>query len=164
MAEAIAQGVACFCRPSLRQIKNIHPWPGRFCLYRAVPFLLSPDQTVPVAGGRTPRHFGSRQQKEAASVWAASFISVRLCSGLGAATGRRGSPGALARFDKVDEPLCRSGAVVGYRKLDPKRGTAVITIFCPYPSLVRLDNGARDGQTHSHASRLVGVKRFKDRF
>jgi hypothetical protein len=50
------------------------------------------------------------------------------------------------------------------RKPDPKRRAAVITIFCPYQSLVRLDNGARDGQTHTHASRLVGVKRFKDRF
>jgi len=34
------------------------------------------------------------------------------------------------------------------RKPDPKRRAAVITIFCPYQSLVRLDNGARDGQTH----------------
>jgi hypothetical protein len=42
------------------------------------------------------------------------------------------------------------------RKLDPKRRAAVITIFCPYQPVVRLYNGARDGQSHAHAFRLAG--------
>ena len=55
-------------------------------------------------------------------------------------------------------------AAVGKRKPDPERRTAVIPIFCPYQPLVRLDNGARDGQSHAHAFRLAGEKRFEDLF
>ena len=50
------------------------------------------------------------------------------------------------------------------RKPDPERRAAVIPIFCPYQPVVRLDNGARDGQPHAHAFRLAGEKRFEDLF
>ena len=30
--------------------------------------------------------------------------------------------------------------------------------------MVRLDNGARDGQPHAHAFRLAGEERFEDLF
>jgi hypothetical protein len=50
------------------------------------------------------------------------------------------------------------------RKPNPKRRAAVISIFFPYQPVVRLDNGARDGQSHAHAFRLAGKKRFEDRF
>jgi hypothetical protein len=49
-------------------------------------------------------------------------------------------------------------------KPDPKRRAAVVPIFRRYLPMVRLDNGARDGQPHAHAFRLAGVKWFKDRF
>src|SRR3954454_5530692 len=48
------------------------------------------------------------------------------------------------------------------RKPDPKRRAAVIPIFCPDRPIVRLYNGARNGQPHTHAFLLVGEKRFKD--
>jgi hypothetical protein len=54
--------------------------------------------------------------------------------------------------------------MVGYWKPNPKRRTGVIPIFCPYQPMVRLDNGARDGQSHDHAFRLAGEKRFEDLF
>jgi len=38
----------------------------------------------------------------------------------------------------------------------------VIPIFGPYQPVVRLNNGARDGQSHSHAFRLAGVERLED--
>ena len=41
------------------------------------------------------------------------------------------------------------------RKFDPERRPAVIPIFGPYQSIVRFDNGARDGQPHAHAFRLA---------
>ena len=50
------------------------------------------------------------------------------------------------------------------RKPDPERRAAVISIFCPYQPVVRLDNGARDGQPHAHAFRLAGEERFEDLF
>ena len=50
------------------------------------------------------------------------------------------------------------------RKPDPERCAAVIPIFGRYQPLVRLDNGARDGQPHAHAFRLTGEKRFEDLF
>jgi hypothetical protein len=50
------------------------------------------------------------------------------------------------------------------RKPDPERRAAVIPIFCRYQPMVRLDNGARDGQPHPHAFRLAGEKRFEDLF
>ena len=50
------------------------------------------------------------------------------------------------------------------RKPDPERRAAVIPIFCRYLPIVRLDNGARDGQPHAHAFRLAGEKRFEDLF
>ena len=49
-------------------------------------------------------------------------------------------------------------------KPDPKRRAAVIPIFRRYQPMVRLDNGARDGQPHPHAFRLASVKWFEDRF
>ena len=52
--------------------------------------------------------------------------------------------------------------VVGYGKFDPKRRAAVDPISCRYRPVVRLDNGARDGQSHAHAFRLAGEKRFED--
>ena len=50
------------------------------------------------------------------------------------------------------------------RKSDPERRAAAIPIFLPYLPIVRLDNGARDGQPHAHAFRLGGEKRFEDLF
>ena len=50
------------------------------------------------------------------------------------------------------------------RKPDPERRAAVIPIFCPYQPIVRLDNGARDGQPHAHAFGLAGEKRLEDLF
>jgi len=50
------------------------------------------------------------------------------------------------------------------RKSDPKRRAAMIAIFCRYQPMVRLDNGARDGQPHAHAFGLAGEKRHKDFF
>ena len=47
-------------------------------------------------------------------------------------------------------------------KLDPERRTAVIPIVYRYQPMVRLDNGARDGQTHAHTCRLAGEKRLED--
>src|SRR5258705_9916162 len=47
------------------------------------------------------------------------------------------------------------------RKPDPERRAAVIPIFCPYQPVVRLDNGARDGEPHPHAFRLAGEKQFE---
>jgi hypothetical protein len=43
-----------------------------------------------------------------------------------------------------------------------KRRASVILIFCGDPPVVRLDNGTRDGQPHSHAFRLAGEKRIED--
>jgi hypothetical protein len=48
------------------------------------------------------------------------------------------------------------------REPDPERRAAVIPIFRPYQPVVRLDNGARDGQPHAHAFRLAGEKRLED--
>ena len=50
------------------------------------------------------------------------------------------------------------------RKLDPERRAAVIPIFCRYQPMVRLDDGARDGQPHAHAFGLAGEERFEDLF
>ena len=50
------------------------------------------------------------------------------------------------------------------RKPDPERRAAVIPIFCRYQPMVRLDNGARDGQPHTHAFHLAGEERFEDLF
>ena len=50
------------------------------------------------------------------------------------------------------------------RKADPERRAAVISIFRRYHSMVRLDNGARDGQPHAHAFPLGGEKRLEDLF
>jgi len=50
------------------------------------------------------------------------------------------------------------------RKPDPERRAAVIPIFGVYQSMVRLDNGARDGQPHAHAFRLAGEEWFEDLF
>ena len=49
-------------------------------------------------------------------------------------------------------------------KPDPERRAAMIPIFGRYLPIVRLDNGARDGQPHAHAFRLAGEERFKDLF
>ena len=48
------------------------------------------------------------------------------------------------------------------RKSNPKQCAAAISIFCRYLPMVRLDNGARDGQPHAHAFRLGGEERFED--
>ena len=48
------------------------------------------------------------------------------------------------------------------RKPDPERRAAVIPVFCPYLPIVRLDNGARDGQPHAHAFGLAGEERLED--
>src|SRR6187397_1448620 len=48
------------------------------------------------------------------------------------------------------------------RKPDPERCAAEVPIFCRYQPMVRLDNGSRDGQSHAHALRLAGEKRFED--
>ena len=50
------------------------------------------------------------------------------------------------------------------RKFDHKRRAAVIPIFCRYQAMVRLDNGACDGQSHAHAFGLAGEKRLEDLF
>ena len=50
------------------------------------------------------------------------------------------------------------------RKPDPERRAAVIPIFCRYQPMVRLDNGARDGQPHTHAFGLAGKERIEDFF
>jgi hypothetical protein len=50
------------------------------------------------------------------------------------------------------------------RKSDPERRAAVISIFCRYQPMMRLDNGARDGQPHAHAFRLGGKERIEDFF
>jgi len=49
------------------------------------------------------------------------------------------------------------------RKPNPERRAAVIPIFGRYDPIVRLDNGARDGQPHAHTFGLAGEKRFEDR-
>jgi len=41
------------------------------------------------------------------------------------------------------------------RKSDPERCAAVIPIFGRYQPMVRLDNGARYGQSHAHAFGLA---------
>jgi hypothetical protein len=48
------------------------------------------------------------------------------------------------------------------RKFDPKRRATVISISRRYLPIVRLDNGTRDGQPHTHAFRLAGEKRFEN--
>ena len=48
------------------------------------------------------------------------------------------------------------------RKPDPERRTTVIPIFGRYLPMVRLDNGACDGQPHTHAFRFAGEKWFED--
>ena len=48
------------------------------------------------------------------------------------------------------------------RKFDPKRRATVIPIFCRYHTVVRFNNGARDGQPHAHTLDLTGEKRFED--
>ena len=48
------------------------------------------------------------------------------------------------------------------RKPDPERGAAVIPVFGPDPPIVRLDNGARDGQPHPHAFGFAGEERLED--
>ena len=68
------------------------------------------------------------------------------------------------RTTRAKDGLSRSSAVVGYRKFNPKGRAAVIPIFCRYQPIVRLDNGARDGQSHAHAFRLAGEERFEDLF
>ncbi len=50
------------------------------------------------------------------------------------------------------------------RKLDPERCAAVIPIFGPYQPMVCFDDGARDGQPHTHAFGLAGKKRIEDFF
>src|SRR3984957_21030869 len=62
--------------------------------------------------------------------------------------------------------LLRTGREMDRQLLDkrkplPERRPAVITIFCPHQSVMRLDNGARDGQSHAHALGLAGEKRFE---
>src|ERR1700680_4126370 len=47
------------------------------------------------------------------------------------------------------------------RHPDPDRRAAVVPIFCPYLPVVRVDNGARDRQSHPHAVGLAGEKRFE---
>ena len=48
------------------------------------------------------------------------------------------------------------------RKSDPKRRATMIAIPCRYQPVVRLDNGAHDGQPHAHTFRLAGEKRLED--
>jgi hypothetical protein len=69
-----------------------------------------------------------------------------------------GSRGILRMRHAMDQQL------LDKRKPDPERRAAVITIFCPYPPMVRLDNGARDGQPHAHAFSLAGEERFEQGF
>ena len=67
-------------------------------------------------------------------------------------------PQAKVGVSSVDHQL------LDKRKFDPKRRAAMVPIFCRYLPIVRLDNGARDGQPHAHAFRLAGEKRFEDLF
>ena len=46
------------------------------------------------------------------------------------------------------------------RKFDPERRPAVIPIFGPYQSIVRFDNGARDGQPMPMPSALPGSRQW----
>jgi len=61
-------------------------------------------------------------------------------------------------------PFGERSGLLDKRRPDPKRRAAVIPIFRRYQPIVRLDDGARDGQPHAHAFRLAGKKRFEDRF
>ena len=45
---------------------------------------------------------------------------------------------------------------------DPKRPATLIPISRRYLPIVRLDDGTRDGQPHTHAFRLAGEKRFEN--
>jgi hypothetical protein len=71
---------------------------------------------------------------------------------------RGGSRGILRVRRAMDHQL------LDKRKPDPERRTAVIPIFCRYEPIVRLDDGARDGQPHAHAFGLAGEKRLEDLF
>jgi hypothetical protein len=53
------------------------------------------------------------------------------------------------RHRSASEPLGWSSAVGTKTKADPKRRATVIPIFCRYQPMVRLDDGARDGQAHA---------------
>ena len=50
------------------------------------------------------------------------------------------------------------------RKPDPERRAAVVPIFADILTVVRLDNGSCDGQSHAHAFRLAGEKRLETSF
>ena len=65
----------------------------------------------------------------------------------------------------MSDTYCVYVSAVGTKwKPHPKRRAAVIPIFGPYQPIVRLNNGARDGQPHTHALRLAGEERFEDCF
>jgi hypothetical protein len=70
----------------------------------------------------------------------------------------------LSVIVKSEGMLGRPNQLSDKRKLDPERRAAVIPIVGRYQSMVRLDNGARDGQSHAHAFGLAGEKRFEDLF
>jgi len=70
----------------------------------------------------------------------------------------------IARLNKRESGLLHhflDGRLRDKRKTDPKCRTAVIPILRRYHTLVRLDNGARDGKPHPHAFRLAVKKKAR---
>ena len=78
-----------------------------------------------------------------------------------------GPAAGLRETDRLREVIGSNTVLVQRRRTHsahPERRAAVIPIFCRYLPFVRLDNGARDGQSHAHAFRLGGEERLEDLF